>query len=57
MGTPEQVASNVATARRVLGLDPNPKAELEATVLQQVMELLKPVQGVTWPSGHVLPAE
>jgi ribosomal protein S12 methylthiotransferase accessory factor YcaO len=52
-----QVEENVGVARRALGLDPNPHAALEAAVLEQALQLLAPVQGVTWPSGHPLPSE
>lgn len=52
MATPAQVETNVQTALQALGAVPNHQAELEAQVEKEVLQLLGPVQGASWPSGR-----
>jgi hypothetical protein len=52
MATPEQVETNVQTTLQALGVVPNPQAELESRAEKEVLQLLAPVQGLTWPSGR-----
>lgn len=57
MGTAQQVQDNVSCVLKALGLEDNPQKDLEQAVLGQMMEVLEPVMGVTWPSGHPAPSD
>jgi hypothetical protein len=52
MATPEQVEANMQTALQAVGVVPNPQSELESQAEKEALQLLAPVQGVTWPSGR-----
>jgi L-galactose dehydrogenase len=47
-----QVRDNVSAALQGLGLEPNPQQAAEAAALEEVQQILAPVQGLTWPSGR-----
>eukprot|EP00192_Tetraselmis_astigmatica_P013108 CAMPEP_0117667070 /NCGR_PEP_ID=MMETSP0804-20121206/10749_1 /TAXON_ID=1074897 /ORGANISM="Tetraselmis astigmatica, Strain CCMP880" /LENGTH=327 /DNA_ID=CAMNT_0005474729 /DNA_START=171 /DNA_END=1154 /DNA_ORIENTATION=- len=51
MCTTEQVRGNVETAMQAVGAASNPEAQRDDEALKAVMEVLKPISGVTWASG------
>lgn len=52
MATREQVQANVEAVLQALGVLPNKRRDEEAGVLAEVLRILEPVQGLTWPSGR-----
>ncbi|KAJ9516559.1 hypothetical protein QJQ45_015115 [Haematococcus lacustris] len=55
MASAELVDTNIATTLQALGQQANENEAQESRVAAEVLGLLAPVQGVTWPSGKPLP--
>ncbi|GFH25669.1 aldo_ket_red domain-containing protein [Haematococcus lacustris] len=55
MASAELVDTNIATTLQALGQQANENEAEESRVAAEVLGLLAPVQGVTWPSGKPLP--
>ena len=51
MATPDEVKTDVQVALEALGVVPSKTADLEAEVLKEVKEILKPVMNTTWKVG------
>ena len=52
MATPEEVETDVQIVLEALGVVPAPKsAALEAEVLPEVQNIMKPVMNTTWKTG------
>lgn len=51
MASPAEVQTDVQVALEALGVVPSKTAELEAEVLKEVKDILKPVMNTTWKVG------